>query len=268
MTVREAAAAGCDTAAAAGLSKQVLAELLAYHPGALEEFRDPRIRAAPRVHLYLQPAAAASLRQVLAAGGHLLTVVSAYRTAAQQVMLYRWYRTGRCSIPLAAQPGRSNHEDGAALDIEDSATWRPHFIRHGWRWQGEADPSHYSYRGPGFVDGIGPLGVLAFQRLHNDHAGGVPLVEDGVCGAATERALLEAPAEGWEMLVPEKIGIVINHTQQQEVIDARLLDVQDGRGPGAYMRVSDWQKYATCPPPTWDAAARDVEFVTTKVEQS
>lgn len=194
MTVKEAAAASCDTSTVLGLSRQIIAEIERLRPHTLVAVSSPRFEAPPRVNAFLQPAAAAALYGVLAEGGRTLSVASAYRTVAQQELLYTWYRAGRCGIPLAAKPGASNHEDGAALDVQDSDFWRPFFIRHGWKWQGPQDPSHYSYRGPGFQDGIGALGVRAFQSLHNHSTSGVDLAEDGVFGAAMEAALAEVGA--------------------------------------------------------------------------
>ena len=48
-----------------------------------------------------------------------MSINSAFRTVAQQYLLYAWYKQGRCGIGLAATPGNSNHEQGLAVDIED-----------------------------------------------------------------------------------------------------------------------------------------------------
>ena len=262
MTVREAAAAGCDTGKVAGLTRDILTELLAYHPRALEEFEHPRVSAAARVNRYFQPPAAAALRKALADGQREMTLISAYRSAAQQTMLYHWYKTGRCGIPLASKPGSSNHEDGAAIDIEDSAFWRPHLRRHGWRWQGSRDPAHYSYRGEGFIDTMGRLGVLAFQRLWNHHVAepeGKPLLmEDGVCGAATLKALLDSPADGWEGDEMEQWKVRINGTIQTPPIPCIVVDGK------AYIGLKAYCEYADYAPPSVEPGARVVSFSTEK----
>ena len=40
--------------------------------------------------------------------GITIEITSGFRTVAQQHLLYRWDKTGRCGIPVAATPGRSD----------------------------------------------------------------------------------------------------------------------------------------------------------------
>jgi hypothetical protein len=43
------------------------------------------------------------------------------RTIAQQLILFQQAQANRCGITIAAEPGKSNHQSGLALDIEDHA---------------------------------------------------------------------------------------------------------------------------------------------------
>lgn len=198
MKVREAIQKTCDTAIVKPLSLQVIQRMNAIHPGLLVPLDDSRVISAPRVNRYLQAAAHKSLMAALAdRPSSTMTLVSCYRTLPQQLMLYRWYLAGRCGIPLAAKPGKSNHEDAAAIDAQPTFDWRFALKRHGWLWQGKKDPAHYSYRGPGFVDSVGNIGVQAFQQLWNANNPGAKISEDGLYGPKTETALLESPVGGW-----------------------------------------------------------------------
>ena len=64
---------------------------------------------------WLAPAAAASYKRMLAAGMPGGGIASAGRTFEEQKALWRAYKAGRGN--LAAEPGKSLHESGRALDI-------------------------------------------------------------------------------------------------------------------------------------------------------
>lgn len=58
------------------------------------------------------------MREAARRDGVRLRIVSGFRTYSEQAHLYRLYRAGRGN--LAARPGHSNHQDGAALDLNTS----------------------------------------------------------------------------------------------------------------------------------------------------
>lgn len=59
-----------------------------------------------------------AMREAARAQGIKLTVVSGFRTMGEQRRLYRCYLEGNCNNGnLAAKPGYSNHQGGAALDL-------------------------------------------------------------------------------------------------------------------------------------------------------
>ncbi len=90
------------------------------------------------------------MQTAAAAAGVNLTVVSGFRTQAEQQYLYNCYANCNCnSCNLAAQPGYSNHQSGHALDLNTSSggvlTWlNAHGAAYGfnrtvpsevWHWE-------------------------------------------------------------------------------------------------------------------------------------
>ncbi len=194
LTVEQAG--GCSTSIVAGLSRQLIEELNCLRPNTLVDYSGPRIGNNGAVWPYLQPAARDGLRRAVDARGQAIQIASALRTLPQQFLLYRWYQQGRCGISLAARPGRSRHESGLALDVQDNASWRNTLQNAGWRWLGANDPPHFDYVAGGTVDLAG-LSVQAFQRLWNRNHANDGIDEDGAYGPQTERRLLQSPTDGF-----------------------------------------------------------------------
>jgi LAS superfamily LD-carboxypeptidase LdcB len=46
-----------------------------------------------------------------------------------------------------APPGKSNHNGGLAVDIQDANSWRTAMTNNGWTKLGDWDPMHYDYNG-------------------------------------------------------------------------------------------------------------------------
>jgi peptidoglycan hydrolase-like protein with peptidoglycan-binding domain len=198
-TVKEIIATECGTNTVRKLSLQIIAEMNIMIPGVLVSFDDLNVNSASTaVNLYLQPGAKDALRRVIRAKGEQLTVTSAYRTVAQQHLLYSWFQQGKCGIGLAAKPGKSNHEDGLALDLPDpdNSTWRNALENEDWDWLGSNDRFHFTYRGGG-RDDIGDIGVKAFQSLWNKNNPGDRITVDGKFGPQTAEKMNLSPAEGF-----------------------------------------------------------------------
>jgi len=94
-------------------------------------------------------------------------VNSAWRSSAQQFLLYNWYRKGQCGISLAAKPGTSNHEGGLAIDTSYYSYWKPTLEKYGWKWLGSSDVVHFDYVAGG--TDLKKQNLKAFQRLWNRH---------------------------------------------------------------------------------------------------
>ncbi|MBL8956694.1 MAG: carboxypeptidase regulatory-like domain-containing protein [Myxococcaceae bacterium] len=186
-------AGGCDTSIVAGLTAQLVAELNCITPNTMADFRGPNITVGAAVQPYLNPAAASALKAAVAASGTNITLSSAYRSVAQQYLLLKWFRAGQCGIQAAAEPGKSNHQSGRAIDVPSYNFWISRLQAHGWSWYGSGDVVHFDFLG---APNGGSTSVLAFQRLWNkNHTS--QLTEDGDWGPMTEAAMAASPTTGF-----------------------------------------------------------------------
>lgn len=187
----------CSTTAVKGLATQLVEEIQCLRPGTMKRIDDVAgLKLGAAVFPYLQTPAADALSAAQKARGVTMSINSGLRTLPQQFLLYRWYKTGRCGIGLAATPGTSNHESAIAVDIEDNATWRSALQGKSFRWLGASDPVHYDFTGAGAVDLRG-LSVKAFQRLWNRNHPEDPIPEDSAYGTQTADRLGKAPSGGF-----------------------------------------------------------------------
>lgn len=188
----------CNTGLAHGLSLQLIAKLnrLTVTP-LLVPFSDKTIDInSESVNAYLQPAAAAALvNAAQKGGGRILKINSCLRTTVQQHIIRRQFEQGLCGITAAAMPGTSNHERGAAVDIQDSHSWQVCLEGHSWKKLGSWDDMHFD-----FWDcrhDIASLQLSAFQMLWNEHNPGDLIPVDGTYGAMTAARIDKSPVNGW-----------------------------------------------------------------------
>ncbi len=192
-----AAANGCATSAVKGLSIQLLEEIQCLRPNALTSLATaPGFKFGSSVLPYLQTKAAEKLIAAQKTRGIVLSINSMTRSLAQQYLLYRWYETKACDIPLAARPGTSNHESATAVDVNDSEGWRTTLKGTDFRWLGASDAVHYDFVGAGTLDLRG-LSVEAFQRLWNRNNPKDTIKEDGVFGNSSLARLALSPSGGF-----------------------------------------------------------------------
>jgi murein L,D-transpeptidase YcbB/YkuD len=216
-TVKEAIEAmirsrNVDTGNVSGLSRQIIAQMNTLETGILVNFESlPGISSSGESHLnlYLQSGAKESLRAALREGmaqqpNLKMTINSAYRTVAQQYVLYQVYRHAPKLIPLAALPGNSNHEDGMAIDVNNYNAWKPYLLNHGWHWQGSKDPVHF-FADSG-RDEVGALGVKAFQTLWNKYHPEEKMTVDGKFGEQTAVKMDRCPIGGFSKTKSFQIG--------------------------------------------------------------
>jgi hypothetical protein len=197
-TLAEVLDAGCSTEVVLGLSQQIIAESNCMVPGAYAELPPlDNVSYADAVFPFMAVAARDALVKAVEKGkGRAMKITSMLRTVAQQYLLFDWYRKKRCGIKLAAEPGKSNHESGMALDISEPGVWRKILTPAGFRWMGKKDPWHFDYRhGDPQPEG---LNIEAFQRLWNKNHPEEVVDESGVFDEATEDALLRAPVGGFK----------------------------------------------------------------------
>ena len=132
----------CSTYSVRGLDDQLIAQMNRISPGLLVRIDDiNNVKLADAaVHPWMQRAAKVRLQNAVVARGKQIIINSAYRTLAGQMLLYQHYQNRRCGITAASTPGKSNHNNASAIDIEDSQGWRPVLQANGWRWIGSFDP--------------------------------------------------------------------------------------------------------------------------------
>jgi hypothetical protein len=186
-----AQSSACTTAAIRGLTDQIVTQMNCIQPGLMGRIDGANVSLGGAALPYLQVPAANALKRATA-GRSRLPINSSLRTVAQQWILYYWYRTNRCGVRLAAAPGRSNHEDGRAIDTSSYSSWRGILANHGFRWLGSSDPVHFDHSG-----GVDARGVLAFQRLWNRNRPGDRIAADGIFGPQTEARIKQSPRTGF-----------------------------------------------------------------------
>jgi len=185
-------AGGCSTDVAVGLTRQIAAQLTKMGH-TFKTLNATAIHCSTPCVNQLQAAAADALARAAAAKKDFITLNSAFRSCAQQYLLYNWYLKKQCGIPLAAKPGSSNHEGGRAIDTSNYNYWKPTLESFGWRWLGSSDVVHFDYTN---APNLASANLKAFQMLWNAHSSS-KISEDGVYGPATAEALSKAPCGGW-----------------------------------------------------------------------
>lgn len=187
----------CSTAGVRGLSLQIIEEMNRIIPGGvLVRMDDLNITGdSASVNFFMQPRAKEALARGIARRGSNLVIHSCFRTVVQQHVLFSWQ--GSNCVSIAATPGRSNHEDGYAIDTPDFAAWRQALEAEGWDWFGPGDDVHFTYVGGGVRDDIGQIGLKAFQTLWNRHNPSDRIDVDGSYGEETAARLDRSPADGF-----------------------------------------------------------------------
>lgn len=187
----------CSTAGVRGLSLQIIEEMNRIIPGGvLVGIDDLDVSgSSATVNFFLQPQAKAALSRSIARRGETLAINSCFRTVVQQHILFSWQ--GSNCVSIAATPGRSNHEDGYAIDTPDFVAWRQALEQEGWAWFGQGDEVHFTYVGGGVREDIGEIGLKAFQTLWNRHNPMDLIDVDGRYGDETASRLDRSPADGF-----------------------------------------------------------------------
>lgn len=191
-------APGCSTSVCDGLTDQLVAELnsMGYSFTSMTTSTyTSYIHCSSPCQPYLQGPAANALLNAAKSKGDYITLNSAYRSSAQQYLLYDWYINGACGIGLAAKPGQSDHEGGRSIDTSYYNYWMSTLGTYGWSWSyGSSDPYHFDYFA---VPDLSAKSLEAFQRLWNKNNPNSPLATDGLYGPATADALSKSPCDGW-----------------------------------------------------------------------
>ncbi|HSN26917.1 MAG TPA: M15 family metallopeptidase [Kofleriaceae bacterium] len=193
-TVADYTSSGCSTSVVIGLSRQISDEIACEHPGGLTSFAPGGNLTITNNSVLPYLAAGAKTDLLAEATSHSVQVNSAFRTIAQQYLLYRWYLNGRCGITAAATVGHSNHESGRALDLANWSSVVTSMSAHGWKHDVPGDSVHFDHTSSPDIRG---QDVLAFQRLWNRNHPADQIAEDGDYGPQTESRLRQSPATGF-----------------------------------------------------------------------
>ena len=213
---------GCSTAVVMGLSKQIAEEVDCENNSSLAPLAQSSHLhfTSNAVMPYFHPAAKTAL--IAAANSASLQINSGYRTVAQQYLLYKWWREGRCGITAAATPGRSNHESGRAVDLANWSSRINTMAAHGWSHDVPGDPVHFDHLGSPDARG---RDVRAFQVLWNRNHPSDKISVDGEYGPQTGARVARSPATGFAK--GSSCGKV------RRVIDVLAIDGPDLVAPGA-----------------------------------
>jgi hypothetical protein len=134
---------GCSTDVVLGLTTQIIGELNAMGY-TFKSLDSTWIHCSDPCVNQLQASAADSLAAMAKSKNDYITLNSAYRSCAQQYLLYNWYESGICGIGLAATPGTSNHEGGRAVDTSSYSYWLSTMEAYGWTHSyPSSDPVHF-----------------------------------------------------------------------------------------------------------------------------
>lgn len=238
-----------STSIANGLSQQLIYQLQLVLPNAFVSFDDLNVNLLDAAFPYVQSAAKQGLERAIQERGVPLLVNSAYRTIAQQMLLYN--DRANNSNPVAP-PGASNHQTGLAIDIEDPRGWEPYLSRHGWSPLPN-DPPHFDYVGGGTVD-IRGKSILAFQKLWNKNHPNSKIDEDEGFGPQTEGALNQSPCHGfakapWDdksrvlrLSQPRMEGSDVKQLQEMLKTAGITVGVDGEFGPGTDKAVKEFQQ--------------------------
>ena len=238
-----------STAVVNGLSQQLIYQLQLIVPDAFVSFDDLNVDLLDAAFPYVQAPAKQALQRAIQDRGQTMQVNSAYRTIAQQMLLYN----DRFNNPNpVAPPGASNHQTGLAIDIEDATGWEVYLMRYGWNPL-PGDPPHFDYQGGGTID-LRTQSILAFQQLWNQNHPDQRITEDGGFGPQTEDALNRSPAPGfpkapWDEK-PRTLRLAMPRMEGSDVLKlqeglkkAGIVVGTDGEfGPGTDKAVKEFQQ--------------------------
>ena len=238
-----------STAVVNGLSQQLIYQLQLMMPDAFVSFDDLNVDLLDAAFPYVQSSAKQALHKAIQDRGQTMEVNSAYRTIAQQMLLYK--DRSRNPNPVAA-PGASNHQTGLAIDIEDAIGWEPYLMQYGWNPL-PGDPPHFDYQGGSTID-LRSQSILAFQQLWNQNHPNERISEDGGFGPQTEDALNRSPAPGFPKAPwddkPRTLRLAMPRMEGSDVLKlqeglkkAGIVVGTDGEfGPGTDKAVKEFQQ--------------------------
>lgn len=186
----------CDTDGVAGITQQLIDQLVCISPDVIVPANDARMVFEPTAFKVMQKPLYEALVTALDANPDTkMTFTSTLRSVAQQNLLHRQLENKRCGRTLVNAPGTSTHERGIAIDMREHAVFLDYLQKHQFKWAGATDAVHFTYQGK--TTDLTGKSVLAFQKLWNANHPEALLTEDGAFGDLTRQRLEESPAKGF-----------------------------------------------------------------------
>jgi hypothetical protein len=187
----------CETSAVFGLTKQIAEELNQMGISFVSINSESGVNCTQGCSGFIQQAPLDSLSNISRKVGRVIKLSSAWRSTAQQYLLYQWKNQSKCGqTNIVFTPGTSNHEGGIAIDVPDYKLWEKVLTENGWSYpMPDIDKVHFEY-GAGTQE-FARKNLLAFQRLWNRNNPNQIISEDGVFGPETAAAFEKSPCDGW-----------------------------------------------------------------------
>jgi N-acetylmuramoyl-L-alanine amidase len=197
----------CETSSVKGLDAQLIYQVNSIEPGLLVRIDDiAQLQLGGSVHPWVQKGMRDCLVRLFKMYPDLtLTVNSAYRTIVAQQLLVSHGENGRCNINKVAAPGKSNHNNASAFDLEN---WKDEYRGKslidiledfGFSWLGHRLDDKMHFDCLECVD-MRAISIKAFQHLHNLANPQDKLAIDGDYGPLVASRLRNAPIEGFPNL--------------------------------------------------------------------
>jgi LAS superfamily LD-carboxypeptidase LdcB len=121
---------------------------------------------------FLQTSAANQLTAAAKSQQKKIPITSAFRTSAQQYLLFSWYNNGgKCGQAyIADAPGRSTHQSGTGIDVQKPRAnleyWAPILAQKDFKWLDPKDEVHFTYQR---ATDVSTLEITAFERVWNKY---------------------------------------------------------------------------------------------------
>ena len=190
----------CETSVVLGLTKQIASELGSMGISFSSIAGHQSINCKGGCSGFIQESALNSLISITTSANRTITLSSAWRSTAQQYLLYQWKAQAKCgqTNPVFI-PGTSNHEGGIAIDVPSYNDWISLLTNNGWNYpMPDTDRVHFEYGNKAAF--YAKQNLIAFQRLWNRYNPNDTIAEDGVFGNDTAKAFDNAPCNGWDSL--------------------------------------------------------------------
>ncbi len=181
-----------------GLDRQVIWQFNQMSPGLLVSIDELNINKGDGLLPFCQAAVRDALANFLKNYGKPITINNAYRSVIVQTV---FWNNKNLAGGMVAQPGKSDHQNGASIDIEEWPQIKDLLIKNGWEWTyGMKDSMHFDWRKG--IEFIKDDTIKAFQALWNAaNPGGQQLLVDGGMGdlatSKTFQCINNSPAEGF-----------------------------------------------------------------------